>query len=191
MLVMPVMLPPGRARLATKSCGHWIEGRHEHDRDLACGVPGGQHRRRTRSQENVHAATGQLGRGARHLRGILRQGEFDDEVAALDLPDLTQTSTKAVNERGRWLSDAQEADAPDLARFLRRPSERPRRHRAAEQRHELAPLHSITSSAATSSLSGTVNPSILAVLRLITSSNLVGKTTGKLRGFSPLSIRPT
>ena len=34
-------------------------------------------------------------------------------------------------------------------------------------------------------------PEHLGVLRLITSSNLVGKTTGKLRGFSPLSIRPT
>jgi hypothetical protein len=45
--------------------------------------------------------------------------------------------------------------------------------RAAEQRYELAPLHSITSSAATSSLSGTVRPSILAVEALMTSSNLL------------------
>src|SRR5262245_62776163 len=36
--------------------------------------------------------------------------------------------------------------------------ERPHRRRAAEQRDELAPPHSITSSAATSSLSGTLSP---------------------------------
>src|SRR5215472_13894993 len=41
--------------------------------------------------------------------------------------------------------------------------ERPRGHRAAEQRHELAARHSITSSATESSVGGTVRPSILAV----------------------------
>src|SRR5262249_62147509 len=42
------------------------------------------------------------------------------------------------------------------------------------ERNELAPLHSITSSARASSVGGTSRPSALAVLRLITSSNLVG-----------------
>jgi hypothetical protein len=37
-----------------------------------------------------------------------------------------------------------------------------------------SPLYSITSSAVASSDDGTVRPSVLAVLRLITSSNLVG-----------------
>src|SRR5262249_32609267 len=41
--------------------------------------------------------------------------------------------------------------------------ERPRGRRAAEQRDELAALHSITSSARASRLSGTVSPSALAV----------------------------
>src|SRR5262249_8679790 len=35
-----------------------------------------------------------------------------------------------------------------------------------------------------------VRPSVFAVLRLITSSNLVGCTTGISDGFSPLRIRP-
>ena len=48
----------------------------------------------------------------------------------------------------------------------------------------LAP-HSITSSARMSSVGGTVMPSALAVLRLITSSNLVGPCTGSSAGFSP------
>ena len=50
--------------------------------------------------------------------------------------------------------------------------------------------HSITSSARASSVGGTVRPSALAVLRLMTSSNLVGCTTGKSAGFSPLRMRP-
>src|SRR5258708_463097 len=50
--------------------------------------------------------------------------------------------------------------------------------------------HSITSSAWASSDGGTVSPSALAVLRLITSSNFVGCTIGRLAGFSPLRTRP-
>src|SRR6516162_7921324 len=67
----------------------------------------------------------------------------------------------------------------------------PRGLRAAEQRDELAPLHSITSSASASSLSGTLTPSAFAVLRLMTSSNLVGCSTGMSAGFVPLRILST
>jgi hypothetical protein len=51
--------------------------------------------------------------------------------------------------------------------------------------------HSITSSARSRNDSGIVSPMVLAVLRLITSSNLLDCTTGKSAGFSPLRIRPT
>ncbi len=64
------------------------------------------------------------------------------------------------------------ADAPHPLALLRARRERPRRRRAAEQRDELAPLHSITSSARASSVGGTARPSILAVWALMTSSNL-------------------
>jgi hypothetical protein len=49
--------------------------------------------------------------------------------------------------------------------------------------------HSITSSASASSLSGMSRPRALAVLRLIINSNLVGCTTGRSAGFSPLTMR--
>ena len=48
----------------------------------------------------------------------------------------------------------------------------------------------ITSSARRSSDCGIVRPSAFAVLRLMTSSNIVGRTTGKSAGLSPLRIRP-
>src|SRR5438105_14304638 len=52
-------------------------------------------------------------------------------------------------------------------------------------------LYSITSSARASKVGGTVRPSALAVLRLITSSYLVGACTGRSAAFSPLRIRST
>ena len=76
----------------------------------------------------------------------------------------------------------------DAVQLTRRPAsppvrtrrERPRDRCTAEQRDELAPIHSITSSASASSLSGTVRPSALAVLRLILSANLVGCSTRRV-----------
>ena len=51
--------------------------------------------------------------------------------------------------------------------------------------------YSITSSARASSDGGTVSPSSLAVLRLITNSCLVGACTGMSAGFSPFRMRST
>jgi len=61
----------------------------------------------------------------------------------------------------------------------------------AEKSDEIATGHSITSSARASKLSGTVRPSAFAVLRLMTSSYLVGACTGRSAGFSPLRMRST
>src|SRR4029077_12597010 len=52
--------------------------------------------------------------------------------------------------------------------------------RAAQKEQKFAPLHhSMTSSARASSNGGTVRPSALAVLRLTTSSILLGCSTGR------------
>src|SRR5262249_27367483 len=70
--------------------------------------------------------------------------------------------------------------------------ERPRGHRAAEKRDELAASdHSITSSARASSVGETSNPSARAVTRLMTNSNLVACTTGRAAGFAPVRAWPT
>src|SRR5262249_25884595 len=72
----------------------------------------------------------------------------------------------------------QHADASHPLRLLRARRERPR-GRAAEQRDEIAPPnHSITSSARASTVAGKARPSAFAVLRLMTSSYLVGACTG-------------
>src|SRR5262249_13070373 len=56
---------------------------------------------------------------------------------------------------------------------------------------ELSKPYSMTSSARVSRDGGTVRPSALAVLRLITSSYLFGACTGRSAGFSPLRMRST
>jgi hypothetical protein len=65
----------------------------------------------------------------------------------------------------------------------------------ADQRDEIAAVrpraHSITSSARASRAGGTSRPSALAVLRLMTSSNFVGCSTGMSAGFAPRRILST
>ena len=51
--------------------------------------------------------------------------------------------------------------------------------------------YSITSSARASTVVGISSPSVFAVLRLTTSSYLVGACTGRSAGFSPLKMRST
>src|ERR1700692_2036937 len=77
-----------------------------------------------------------------------------------------------------------------LARLLRVRGERPGECRAAEEGDDLAPSHSITSSAMASSPDGTSMPSARAVCRLMTNSNLVDCTTGRAAGLAPLRMRP-
>jgi hypothetical protein len=60
---------------------------------------------------------------------------------------------------------------------------------SAIDRH--SPSYSIKSSARASNAGGTVIPSALAVLMLITNSNLVGCSTGRSAGFAPCKILST
>src|SRR6516165_9376670 len=76
-------------------------------------------------------------------------------------------------------------------RLLRSRRKRPSSCRAAEQRYELAPPHSINSSASDRNDAGMVRPSALAVVRLITNSNFVSRSTGRSLGLAPLRMRPT
>jgi SAM domain (Sterile alpha motif) len=57
--------------------------------------------------------------------------------------------------------------------------------------NEFPPSHSITSSARSRIVVGIVSPSVLAVLRLMSNSNLVGCTTGRSAGFAPFTILST
>src|SRR5262249_45965513 len=75
-------------------------------------------------------------------------------------------------------------------RLLRARRERPCRH-AAEKRDELAPVHSITSSARASTVCGTSKPRTFAVIKFTARSILVGCSTGSSLGFAPRRILST
>jgi hypothetical protein len=102
-----------------------------------------------------------------------------------DTPDSGQLKRYPCRRGGR----TEQSDDGYLA-LLRASCQRPR-CRAAEQRDELAPPHSITSSARASTVGGNSRSSAFAVLRLMTSSYLVGACTGRSAGFSPLRMRST
>src|SRR6202035_4265625 len=121
---------------------------------------------------------------------VLRPAIFDRQVPAFDEAHFAQ----AFAERRRHIDahfrriGAEKTDHWQR-RLLRARGEWPRCG-AAESSDELAPPHSITSSAVICTIMGTVRPSVLAVFRLSTNSNLVDCMTGRSAGFSPLRIRP-
>src|SRR5262249_40760842 len=116
------------------------------------------------------------------------------KILPLDVAEFAQSFTEFVAERLCIRAHQHERADSREPRLLRARRARPkqRRHRrAAEQRDELAALHSITSSARADKLGGTSIPICLAVFRFITNSNLLDCMTGKSAGFSPLRIRAT
>src|SRR5207237_9514945 len=123
-----------------------------------------------------------------------RPASVDSAVAALRpaelLERLAECSDPSLSFRVALSIGHQHAYTAAPFGLLRARRERPRR-RAGDERDELAALHSITSSARTSTPCGTVMPSAFAVLRLMTISYLVGACTGSSSGFSPLRMRST
>src|SRR6516165_1493693 len=165
----------------------------EDDRDR-CGRSFGRlgNRGGARRGNNGHAAADEVGHEQRHAIVLAVQPVvLHCHVLALEVAGFVE----AFTERSGLARGVPSRPAVDEAddrhrRLLRLRPERPRHRRAAEQRDEVASLHSITSSASASSLSGTVTLSILAVSALMTSSNLLDCTTGKSAGLAPLRMRP-
>src|SRR5437660_1743598 len=112
----------------------------------------------------------------------LAKPDIDPEVLTFIPTEAPKGLSHSRNTAGRirvLLSGRkQDTDAPHPLELLRTYRQRPRRRRAAEQRDELAAVHSITSSARASSVGGTSMPSALAIATLMMRSNLVGCSTG-------------
>jgi hypothetical protein len=152
---------------------------------LACrNGPGGS--------DHGDPAMNQIGRQpGQEIVSALRPAYVERVVAAFDHAVIAQPLFERIQENlaGCCCTAAQERYSRGLS--LRACRERPCSRRAADQPNELPPSHSITSSARASTDGGTSRPSALAVLRLMTSSNLVGACTGRSAGFSPLRMRST
>ena len=97
-----------------------------------------------------------------------------------DIPALHITEvSEALFQRSRkgfallgW-NGSHMAYSPDLARLLSSGTARQRQRSTVNHANEIAPPHSITSSASASNAGGTVRRSVLAAFRLIRNSNLV------------------
>jgi hypothetical protein len=125
----------------------------------------------------------QIGRQLRQAIDLLGPAVVDRHVLALDVAGFFEALAKGTQALGNRLvrSDFEKADHRQC-RLLCARRERPRRH-AAEQHDEVAPSHSITSSARASSVGGTSRPIPFAVARLMTRSNLVGSSDRQVAGF--------
>ena len=127
------------------------------------------------------------------FRLLVRETMFEHDRLTVDVAGICEAFHERLVVRSLLFcvcSMPENTDTGELSGLLCARCNRPRR-RATEQRDELAPPHSITSSARASNEGGTSMPSIFAVLRLMTSSYLVGAWTGKSLGFSPLRTRST
>src|SRR5262249_9051029 len=162
----------------------------ERDRALSCCAPG------LPTELRFEARTS----GMLRLTSGATSATISPHGVSGELPPVTHgasgRSSTIIAESHSWCwfwepSRSQKPDSGELCRLLCARRERPGGCRDAEQRDELAPFHSITLSARSTRPAGTSCPIALAVLRLITSSNVVGCSTGRSVGFAPLSILAT
>src|SRR5215831_18863863 len=181
-----------RARQTCDQAAFQRVGRRSHDdRDaLRCALRGAD-RSGTANYDDIDLRPQQIAdqRGYR-FDIITIMAKLVGDVAPFDITEVAHPAREFLAE---WIVvRGSRPDVPDtrrLARLLRARRERPSRCRAAEQRDELAALHSITSSAATSKPGGTVRPSAFAVLRLSAVSYRVGACAGRSAGLSPRRMR--
>src|SRR5262245_56292849 len=127
---------------------------------------------------------------------ICRPAELDSRVAALGPAQLLEALQECSVTGLRFPVVRSQAhydtDAPDALRLLRARRQRPRGCRAAEQCDDVAAVyHSIARSARRSDRGGTVRPSVLAVLRLMTKEKRMGCSTGMSPGFAPFRTLST
>ena len=191
---MPVRLPPGRARLATRPSLTGSSPTHEDDGDRR-GCRLGRERRSGTSGRGDHGdlSANQFGRQLRQPIDI------DSRPSGIRSPRSRPRHSRCPSGPGEMRADGPRSCQAIWRRGTRSPAS-PAAARAPRAASAAAPpssvmnsrrSHSITSSARASSVGGTSRPSALAVLRLITSSYLVGACTGRSAGFSPLRMRST
>src|SRR5262249_44194499 len=143
--------------------------------------------------DDRHAAPHEVGGKLRQPVGLsVGPAILDRKVLSLAETRFPKAIAKGGDKRlaALRIGVAQKADDRH-GRLLRRCNSRPRHRSPAEKPDEFAAPHSITSSARTRIVGGISRPSALAVLRLTTSSNLVGTWTGNSLGLVPRRMRST
>src|SRR5262249_38234967 len=124
-------------------------------------------------QDDIRGERDQFRRVFAHVVSVAAAPAVVDTDVLADNPTRFLQTLRKRREAGSSLRIVrrhahQDADTPHPLRLLRARRERPRDSRAAESQDELAPPHSINSSARSSNESGIVSASALAVVRLTT-----------------------
>src|SRR5262249_56615834 len=122
---------------------------------------------------DINLETDELGGDLGIALGVSRRPTIlDRDGAALDPAECMQSLQKSGRPlmRAGRRPRAQVPDGRQLPRLLRPCRERPGCRRAAEQRDELAPSHSITSSAREMMVSGMFRPIAAAAFKLTINS---------------------
>src|SRR5262249_27560185 len=146
--------------------------------------------RAARCGDDSHPAAYQIGHQFRNSgQVVLCPAVFNCYVLTLDVAGFAQSFAERCQQTRHRLRRIRMYISDDWnGRLLRARRERPkkrRRDRRAAKHDELPALHSITLSARSTRPAGTSCPIALAVLRLITSSNVVGCSTGRSAGLAP------
>jgi hypothetical protein len=191
----PVALPPGRARLSTKPAptGSGTIANTIGTVRVACtnGPTAAEPFATTTSGGSAVNSAACL-----RISSVLPPAQRTSIRILRRWPSPVAAALVAMPQRGLRFrivrgESHEHADAPHPLRPLRARGKRPCGRRAAEQGDERAPPHSITSSARARRVAGKSRPIAFAALRLMTSSNFVGCSTGKSAGFDPLRILST
>src|SRR5829696_2394685 len=140
-------------------------------------------------EDSVRVGAHELGGDHRHLIGR-NEARVDHKITSFNEAELRKLRNRCLPEGARHLSRRQQrAEAVNpfgrLCPYATRPCGR------AERSDDLPPPHSITSSARSRRLGGISSPSARAAPPLITSSSLVGCSTGRSAGLAPLNILST
>src|SRR5439155_3400935 len=122
------------------------------------------------------------------IRMALRPAVFDRNILSLDVAGFAQSLAERGYIRGNRTGRRSAEDTDHRHRLLLGAQRRGRGHRAAQNEHEFAVVHSMTSSARARIDGGTVRPSACAVLRLTTSSKVAGSWTGRSAGLAAFRI---
>ena len=164
--LIPVALPPGRAKMANKTNSDRVFRRTPNTIGITHVAAFAATPQRLQTDNDNHIEPDVFGCnfGERSLAISAQRNSiatFPPSASRFPQPLRKLGFDPRRNSwSGDWL--AEKSDRRHL-RLLRPRRERPCRRRAAEQRDELAPSHSITSSARASSVGGTSRPSVFAV----------------------------
>src|SRR5829696_33167 len=177
----------GASQTCHETCPYWVSGPYQYNRDeggrLLCRDDG----RRSIRNDNIDLKANELSRNLGKALATSRcPANLESDFAFFTPTEFAQLLHKSGQPfaLSRRCGRAQEADCRQLRRLLRVRRNRPR-YRSTNEPNKLPSFHSITSSARARREGGMVRPMALAVLRLTTSSNLVGCCTGSSPGFSP------